>query len=39
MFEVKRATAEDADSILEITRQAFAKYIELAGIGDTAARA
>lgn len=37
MFEVKRAAAEDADSILAITKQAFAKYIELAGIGDTAA--
>ncbi len=37
MFEVKRASAVDADSILEITKQAFAKYIELAGIKDTAA--
>ncbi len=37
MFEVKRATKEDADSILAITKQAFAKYIELAGIEDTAA--
>lgn len=37
MFEVKRATAEDAESILKITRQAFGKYIELAGIADTAA--
>ena len=37
MFEVKRATSADADSILEITQQAFEKYIELAGITDTAA--
>lgn len=37
MFEVRHATAEDADSIMAITREAFAKYIELAGIQDTAA--
>ena len=37
MFEVKKATKEDADSILEITQQAFEKYIEMAGIEDTAA--
>lgn len=37
MFEVRIAKPEDAESILKITKQAFAKYIELAGIQDTAA--
>ena len=37
MFEVRLAKPEDAESILAITRQAFEKYIELAGITDTAA--
>lgn len=37
MFEVRRATAEDADSILKITKQAFGNYIKIAGISDTAA--
>ncbi len=37
MFSVHRATFEDTDSILEITHKAFQKYIEMAGIQDTAA--
>ncbi len=37
MFEVRRATPSDVDSIMQITREAFAKYIEIAGISDTAA--
>ncbi len=37
MFSVRRATLEDTDSIIKITRQAFQKYIEVAGIKDTAA--
>ncbi len=37
MFSVRRATLDDTDSILEITHKAFQKYIEVAGITDTAA--
>lgn len=37
MFEVRRATMEDVDSIAKITHEAFEKYIQLAGIKDTAA--
>lgn len=37
MFEVRQATPADVDSIITITKEAFAKYIEIAGISDTAA--
>ena len=37
MFEVRRATLDDVDSIVKITQEAFLKYIKLAGIQDTAA--
>ncbi len=37
MFEVRRATLEDVDSIVKITQKAFEDYIKLAGITDTAA--
>ncbi len=37
MFEVRRAKLEDVDSIAKITHEAFLKYIDLAGITDTAA--
>ena len=37
MFEVRRATLEDVDSIVKITQEAFEKYIKLAGIQDTPA--
>lgn len=37
MFEVRRATLEDVDSIVKITQEAFEKYIMLAGIQDTPA--
>ena len=37
MFEVRRATLEDVESIEKITKKAFQDYIKLAGIGDTAA--
>lgn len=37
MFEVRRANISDVDSIAEITADAFAKYIKLAGISDTPA--
>ena len=37
MFSVRRATLDDTDSIMKITQQAFVKYIEVAGITDTAA--
>jgi len=37
MFSVRKATLEDTDSIIKITKQAFTKYIEVAGIEDTAA--
>jgi len=37
MFEVRRATYKDVDSIAKITQTAFEKYIKLAGIEDTAA--
>lgn len=37
MFSVRKATLEDTDSIMQITRSAFLKYIELADIKDTAA--
>lgn len=32
LFQVRRATAEDAYSILSITKEAFLKYEEMAGI-------
>ncbi len=37
MFSVRKATLEDTDSIMKITKQAFLKYIEMAGLDDTAA--
>ncbi len=37
MFSVRKATAEDTDSIMTITKQAFQKYIEIAHLEDTAA--
>ncbi len=37
MFSVRRATLDDTDSIVTITQQAFKKYIQVAGISDTAA--
>ncbi len=37
MFQVRRATMDDVDSIVKITQDAFNKYIKLAGITDTAA--
>lgn len=37
MFEVRRATLDDVDSIAKITKSAFEDYIKLAGIEDTAA--
>lgn len=37
MFEVRRATLADVDSIAKITQKAFEDYIKLAGISDTAA--
>ncbi len=37
MFSVRKATLEDTDSIIKITQQAFKKYIEIAGLDDTAA--
>lgn len=37
MFEVRKATLEDTDSVLKITKQAFLKYIQIAGLKDTAA--
>ncbi len=37
MFEVRRATLDDVDSIAEITRDAFEKYIKMAGIENTPA--
>lgn len=37
MFEVRRATLDDVDSIVKITQKAFEDYIHLAGISDTAA--
>ncbi len=37
MFQVRRATLDDVDSIYKITQDAFYKYIKLAGIEDTAA--
>ena len=37
MFEVRRATLEDVDSIVKIMQEAFEKYIKLAGIQDTPA--
>lgn len=37
MFEVRRATLDDVDAIEKITKDAFEKYIKLAGIEDTAA--
>ena len=37
MFQVRRATMDDVDSIVKITQDAFNKYIKLAGIEDTAA--
>ncbi len=33
-FEVRRAKREDAEAILEITRDAFTKYCEMVGIPD-----
>ena len=37
MFEVRRATLDDVDSIVKITQEAFEKYIKLADIKDTPA--
>ena len=37
MFEVRRATLDDVDSIVKITQEAFEKYIKLADIQDTPA--
>ena len=37
MFSVRKATLGDTESIMKITQQAFKKYIEVAGITDTAA--
>ncbi len=37
MFEVRRATIDDVDSIQKITQEAFNKYIKMAGISDTPA--
>ncbi len=37
MFEVRRATIDDVDSIQKITQDAFKKYIKMAGITDTPA--
>lgn len=37
MFEVRRATLDDVDSIAKITNEAFQKYIKIAGITDTEA--
>ena len=37
MVKVRMAKPEDAESILKITKVAFAKYVDLAGIKDTAA--
>ncbi|MBQ9915173.1 MAG: GNAT family N-acetyltransferase, partial [Clostridia bacterium] len=37
MFSVRLATLDDVDSIIDITQTAFKKYIEVAGIPDTAA--
>ncbi len=37
MFSVRLATMDDVDSIIDITQTAFKKYIEVAGISDTAA--
>ena len=37
MFSVRKATLDDTESIMKITQQAFKKYIEVAGIEDTAA--
>lgn len=37
MFSVRKATLDDKESILKITKQAFLKYIEMAHIDDTAA--
>lgn len=37
MVEIKMATKEDAQSILEITHQAFLKYLDVAKVPDTPA--
>ena len=37
LFEVRMATYDDIDDILSITKEAFLKYAELAGIETTAA--
>ena len=37
MLKIRKAKPEDAASILEITKQAFNKYVKQAGISDTAA--
>ena len=37
MFEVRRVTLEDVDSIVKISQEAFEKYIKLADIKDTPA--
>ena len=37
LFEVRMATYDDIDDILSITKEAFIKYAELAGIETTAA--
>ncbi len=37
MFSVRKATKDDIDGILKITKEAFLNYIKIAGIEDTAA--
>ncbi len=37
LFQVRVATVEDTESVLEITHEAFQKYIELAGLDHIAA--
>lgn len=37
MVNVRMAKTDDAESILNITKEAFADYVQLAGISDTAA--
>ena len=37
LFEVRIATYDDIPDILKITKEAFVKYIELAGIESTPA--
>ena len=37
LFEVRLATEDDIDAIIDITKEAFKSYIKLAGISDTPA--